>query len=157
MTGSRDAAESGKGRAVRRHAGRAAGLFRRLLPWMATCLAACSAGAPPAPISVAPALLDGIATAVAVPAPRPARIGRFEGMRAARLVALLGPPDLRRADPPAELWQYRTAECVLDLYLYRDGKGYRVIHAETRNRGFAGTGACRDGPPLRTRLRQRSL
>ena len=31
---------------------------------------------------------------------------------------LLGTPSLVRHDLPAQVWQYRTADCVLDLYLY---------------------------------------
>ena len=37
---------------------------------------------------------------------------------AAQVVAVLGEPALKRADPPAELWQYRNDSCVLALYLY---------------------------------------
>lgn len=56
------------------------------------------------------------------------------GMDPAQLIALLGEPDLRRREPPAELWQYRNADCVLDVFLYGEGNRYRVLHSETRNR-----------------------
>lgn len=56
------------------------------------------------------------------------------GMDPAQLIALLGAPDLRRREPPAELWQYRNADCVLDVFLYGEGNRYRVLRSETRNR-----------------------
>lgn len=40
------------------------------------------------------------------------------GLDAAGLEAMLGAPELKRREPPAEMWQYRTETCVLDLYLY---------------------------------------
>jgi hypothetical protein len=59
------------------------------------------------------------------------------GMAPAELVARLGEPDFRRSEPPAELWQYRTADCVLDIFLYADGDGYRVLGSATRDRHVA--------------------
>ncbi len=58
------------------------------------------------------------------------------GLSAADLRRLLGEPDFRRQEPLAEFWQYRTADCVLDLFLYSDGRAYHVVHADTRDRGF---------------------
>lgn len=58
------------------------------------------------------------------------------GLSAQQVVALLGEPDLRRAEPPAELWQYRRAGCVLDLFLYGDAASAHVVHSEARERGF---------------------
>ena len=49
---------------------------------------------------------------------------------------VLGEPDFRREEPPAEIWQYRSADCVLDLFLYDDSGQYRVAYAETHDRGF---------------------
>jgi hypothetical protein len=65
------------------------------------------------------------------PAPLPADL---TGLGAAEVLALLGSPDFRRSEPPAELWQYRAAGCILDVFLYRDSGGYRVVHSETRQR-----------------------
>lgn len=45
---------------------------------------------------------------------------------------LLGEPGLVRREAPAEIWQYRHAGCVLDLFLYREKTGSRVLHAEAR-------------------------
>ncbi|CCQ72228.1 hypothetical protein [Magnetospira sp. QH-2] len=53
---------------------------------------------------------------------------------AAQARSRLGPPDFVRHDPPAELWQYRGESCVLDLFLYKEGKTAVVRHVETRPR-----------------------
>ena len=68
-------------------------------------------------------------------------------MSADDVVALLGEPDFRRVEPPAEVWQYRGADCVVDLFLYRHGDDFRVTREDARNRDPAqpGTGGCRDG------------
>jgi hypothetical protein len=62
----------------------------------------------------------------------------------ADIVALLGQPDFRRSDPPAEIWQYRRADCILDIFLYADAGAYRVLYSETRQRrqAIATGGAC---------------
>lgn len=49
---------------------------------------------------------------------------------------LLGPPQFRRTDAPAELWRYRAGRCILDLFLYppRDAPDgpLSVSHVEAR-------------------------
>ncbi|MSO84373.1 MAG: hypothetical protein EXR02_01955 [Rhodospirillales bacterium] len=70
------------------------------------------------------------APGLAAPADARALVGRD-----ARAVAdLLGEPQLKRRDPPAELWQYRAGPCILDLFLYADaaGSAARVAHVEMR-------------------------
>lgn len=67
---------------------------------------------------------------------------RLTGLGPTELLSLLGEPNLRRSDPPAELWQYRDAGCVLELYLYRQGDAYRVVRAEARGRSLQGDGGC---------------
>jgi hypothetical protein len=91
-------------------------------------------------------------------------ISRLTGLKASELVALVGEPDFRRNDPPAQLWQYRSTGCVLDVYLYREGDGYRVARVESRDRSLAGAlagpvaGRCDDAmAPLRGHLRQSRL
>jgi hypothetical protein len=64
----------------------------------------------------------------------PSQIGTLEHLTAADLVARLGPPNFTRRDPPAELWQYRGATCVLDLFLYPDNGTLKVSHAQSRVR-----------------------
>lgn len=58
------------------------------------------------------------------------------GLDGDRLTATLGPADFRRADGPAEIWQYRDGTCVLDLFLYADpaAGGLRVEHVDVRDR-----------------------
>ena len=87
----------------------------------------------------------------AMPAPAPAAarlpaVGELRGLKAAEIVSLLGEPAFRRVEPPAELWQYRTRDCVLDLFFYPQAGGYRVSAAETRGRILtgAGIGRCPD-------------
>jgi hypothetical protein len=56
------------------------------------------------------------------------------GLQGHELQARLGDPSLRRRDAPAEIWQYRSTLCVLDVFLYRDGTAMRVTTAEVRPR-----------------------
>jgi len=54
-------------------------------------------------------------------------------------MSLLGDPDFRRDDPPAQLMQYRGARCILDVFLYADEAGgpHRVARIENRGRTVA--------------------
>jgi hypothetical protein len=61
----------------------------------------------------------------------PRQLLKLSGMRVA---ALLGPANFVRRDGPAEIWQYRAAQCVLDVFLYRDGSRLAVAHVELRKR-----------------------
>lgn len=60
---------------------------------------------------------------------------RLVGLDRPALQTLLGNPALRRIEGKAELWQYRAASCVLDVFLYpgKDGAA-RVTHADLRGR-----------------------
>lgn len=64
------------------------------------------------------------------------------------LNGLLGQPDLVRRENPAEIWQYRGKNCILDLFLYNDeddaSSPYRVVYSEARDRvaGKADQRAC---------------
>lgn len=61
------------------------------------------------------------------------------GLGREQVRALLGTPGFVRRDPPAELWQYGTDGCFLDLFLYRnESKGeLRVTHVEARGKTVA--------------------
>ncbi len=60
------------------------------------------------------------------------------GYSEAGLEGLFGAPTFLRRDPPAELWQYHTDACVLDLFLYEDVAGsYLVDHIEFRETGHS--------------------
>lgn len=64
------------------------------------------------------------------------------GLTAHQASTLLGEPELRRQEAPAEVWQYRTESCV--LYLYRDGDDRKVVYTEARHRsrGQLDAGRC---------------
>ncbi len=53
----------------------------------------------------------------------------------------LGKPALIRREGDAEIWQYRSPLCVLDLFLYGGVK--QVEHVDLRNRGEATPKAVR--------------
>lgn len=79
------------------------------------------------------------------PAPAPADASTLVGRSAREVAELLGEPQLRRRDPPAELWQYRAGPCVLDLFLYADrtGGAATVAHVEMRaNHADANRAEC---------------
>ena len=90
-------------------------------------LAACSGH----PNSLSPQVT---ATPAVAPTGRLSALGDLNGLAPAQVAALIGDPDLRRVDPPAEVWQYRNANCVLELYFYDSGADSRMVYAETRSR-----------------------
>lgn len=61
--------------------------------------------------------------------------GPLKGMETARVEETLGVPSFRRSDGPSEWLQYRSASCVLDIFLYREAgeETARVAHIEARN------------------------
>ena len=68
------------------------------------------------------------------PADLPTEVERLRGFAAVELARRLGEPDFVRTDPPAVIWQYRSEDCVLDLFLYSSGAELRVAYAETHDR-----------------------
>ena len=68
---------------------------------------------------------------LALAAPRPAHLVGLKGDAVRRT---FGEPEMRRREPPAEVWQYRSPRCVLDLYFYGDPDGEGVVHYESRPR-----------------------
>jgi hypothetical protein len=75
-----------------------------------------------------------------------ADIGNLRSLSAQAVTALLGQPDFQRHEPPAELWQYRSPDCVLDLFLYPVSGEYRVEYVDSRLRDAPGNPpkACLD-------------
>jgi len=76
---------------------------------------------------------------VPAPAAAPTRpplkdVRELIGLERDQVQARLGDPAMRRRDAPAEIWQYRSPLCVLDVFLYRDGAAMRVTNAELRPR-----------------------
>lgn len=79
---------------------------------------------------------------------------RLIGLGPDALTAMLGRPELIRREQPAEIWQYRAASCVFDVFLYDQAGSRRVTYLEARDN------AARKAPPrpclnalLRARLR----
>jgi len=99
-------------------------------------VAACSSGpaATTPQASATPTVLPTPAALGHPPAVNTPAVSKFNGLAPAQVAALIGNPDLRRVDPPAEVWQYRSADCVLELYFYDSGNSTRVVYAETRSR-----------------------
>lgn len=58
----------------------------------------------------------------------------FNGFSPERVLPVLGAPDFVRRDGNAQIWQYRATNCVLDLFLYKNGGATTVKHAELRPR-----------------------
>ena len=63
-------------------------------------------------------------------------IEALRGRESDQVTTLLGEPDFRRTDKPAELWQYRHDKCSVDLFLYpRAEGGLSVDFLDVRNYG----------------------
>ncbi|NQV99049.1 MAG: hypothetical protein HQ483_05095 [Rhodospirillales bacterium] len=58
----------------------------------------------------------------------------LDGLSAQKVEELLGLPEFKRSDEPAEIWQYRVKNCTLDLFMYEtlDSTQRSVAHFETR-------------------------
>ncbi len=97
------------------------------------------AAAPPVP--VAPPAPMPKQTAVLAPEPKPIPVDdnpkQLFGLSGKRVAALLGPANFVRRDGTAEVWQYRAAECVLDVFLYRRDATLSVAHVDLRQRRAA--------------------
>ncbi|WP_421707325.1 hypothetical protein [Algihabitans sp.] len=51
-----------------------------------------------------------------------------------RLLAALGRPNVQRREQPAEVWQYESRDCVLDVFLYAvTADNVQVVHVEARD------------------------
>lgn len=103
-------------------------------------LAGCAATTPLPPSPATAATVTPAPVAPSEPPPPVVRLKAHDliGVDADGLTGQLGEPDFRRLDPPAELWQYRTDACMLDVFLYldEDRKGaYTVTHVAVRGHG----------------------
>jgi hypothetical protein len=91
---------------------------------------------------------------------RTPEIRDLAGLEPADVLSILGQPDLKRDEPPAELWQYRAPDCVLNLFFYDQAGSYRLAHAEAWQRALAGGSAparCHDeAAPIKAHLVSRS-
>jgi hypothetical protein len=73
----------------------------------------------------------------------------FIGLGDRELANALGRPQMVRKDAPAEIWQYRGADCVVDFYLYDsdtsdNDRRMEVAYVEARDMlaGSAPTERC---------------
>lgn len=92
----------------------------------------------PPPTADRSAVEDAAPAAEIAARPPPRRLPpSLIGLDRDRLAEFLGPPRFKRRDNPVEIWQYRAAECTLDLFLYREGNTevFKVAHVEVRGRG----------------------
>jgi len=94
-------------------------------------LAAACAGGPPLPERETGGFRSRPASA-----PREApKVSELEGRSAEEVARRLGPPQLTRHEPPAEVWQYAGEACVLDIVFYpEEGAGApRADYLESRD------------------------
>jgi hypothetical protein len=80
------------------------------------------------------------ATEVTYETAAPADPDEVMGLRRDEVQQLLGKPGLVRREAPAEVWQYESRGCVLDVFLYEASADLEVVYIEARN-GAAVTAA----------------
>lgn len=69
------------------------------------------------------------------------------GLATGEVEGLLGHPRFVRRDGPAQLWQYGTKACTLNLFFYPEASVLKVRHFELRDRNatLAPAGGCDGG------------
>ena len=87
---------------------------------------------PLALIAPAIAIIGLLSGCQATSPPDPIHSASILGLDSGAVRKLLGEPGLIRREEPAEVWQYRTASCVLDVVLYDQASGARVVYTEAR-------------------------
>lgn len=60
------------------------------------------------------------------------------GKSGLQITSAIGAPAFRRKDGEAQIWQYRGTNCLLDVFLYKDGASLKVKYAELRRRARGG-------------------
>lgn len=78
---------------------------------------------------------EASASLPAVPEPIPVDDDpdKLIGLSGPALSQRLGEPELVRREAPAEIWQYRTSDCVFDLFLYEKNGQRQVTYLEARD------------------------
>jgi len=61
-----------------------------------------------------------------------AKPSQLIGMQGLDVEQTLGKPSFVRRDKGVEIWQYKSENCILDLFLYKDTGGLLVDHTELR-------------------------
>jgi hypothetical protein len=69
--------------------------------------------------------------------PKDAKPNKLIGLESRGLAEKLGSPSFVRRDGEAEVWQYLSKSCILDVFLYRNDGKLLVDYAELRGRGAA--------------------
>ncbi len=109
-------------------------------------LAACApppsarTGVPQAAIPATPSLPSDQSR----PASKTVDVPPLIGLASREVETLFGQPRFVRRDGPAQIWQYGTDACTVNLFFYREGPMLRVRHVEFRNRSadLAAAGGC---------------
>ncbi len=57
---------------------------------------------------------------------------KLVGLSLIEIEKTLGEPSFVRKDKGVQIWQYRTTDCILDLFLYEKDGRYNVSHSELR-------------------------
>jgi hypothetical protein len=103
---------------------------------LASSLAGCQTSQPDAKIATSAPAPSAAASPSTAPDPSTkistARALSVLGLQPGELQEMLGAPKLVRRDAPAEVWQYRSEACVLDVFIYQVATGARVKYAEAR-------------------------
>jgi len=58
----------------------------------------------------------------------------LNGLTADDVTVILGPPARTRHDPPAQVWLFERPRCFVDVFLYDEGDGSRVVYVQERSR-----------------------
>lgn len=82
-------------------------------------------GIKPTPPAAAP-----VPVAATPPAAESAQKDPLLAMTGAQLLEKAGAPDMRRKDPPAEIWHYQSGACTMDFYFYGVGEGAEKAYVE---------------------------
>ncbi|HTH16817.1 MAG TPA: hypothetical protein VL974_09210 [Magnetospirillum sp.] len=67
---------------------------------------------------------------------------RLKGLSPTQVRAVLGKPMFTRRDAPAEIWQYRSRACTIDLFLYDEGGSQTVTHVAVRSQQPVNESQC---------------
>jgi hypothetical protein len=95
------------------------------------------------PLAVTPAVAHG-ETIIPTAARLSGDPKELLGLDHSALRRVLGRPAQVRHELSAQVWQYVTGDCVIDLYLYDDDGGLKVTYVEARSRAAepTPTGRC---------------
>lgn len=101
-------------------------------------------GRPAAPSAAVPAAPGAPPGDPGKPASKSVDLPPLIGLVSREVESLFGQPRFVRRDGPAQIWQYGTDACTVNLFFYREGPMLRVRHVEFRNRSadLATPGGC---------------